>query len=211
MKSKVAIVLVLLLVAVCLLAGCTSEYKCGAFGRHYMGPCFQVYSMYAGVKSDTNTFAKDDVTFDLYYGLYDIDKKENIVHECIHQYAGRDDDDFFFAIYVSVDTDALYIFLELEDYKNIENAYLIKEISCEEAISQNYGYKINKLSGLKYFHNEQITIPSEIFKSQMYPFYIAILLINTKKDQSVSPVVVDGYFLNLHYQMLDVNTVQISF
>ena len=212
MKSKaftrVLSVVILFVVVVSIFAGCGPKFERGAFGLHYMGYCFRLYSWYAGVKSSTDTFAKDNVTLDFYYGLYDVDDDDpscSIV---------RGYDDYFFAIYVYADIrtsmDPIYFRKIVEDYQNVENAHFIKEISREESLSEDYGYQIRPILGLKYNHHESLTLPQDIFTDSRGFIHIAVVQIDTSKDTSLPYIISDGYIIDIYYKFLDDNTLQLS-
>ncbi|MCH5152131.1 MAG: hypothetical protein J1F65_05700 [Clostridiales bacterium] len=212
MKSKaftrVISVAILLVVIVSIFAGCSPKFESGAFGRHYRGACFEVYSLYAGVKSSADTFTKDDVTLDFYYGLYDIDDDDPSC-SIVSGY-----DDYFFAIYVytEIRTSMPQIYFQkiVEDYQNVENAHFIKEISREESLSEDYAYQIRPILGLKYNHHESLTLPQDLFTDRRGFIHIAVVAINTSKDTSLPYIISNGYIVDIDYEFLDDNMLQLS-
>lgn len=133
----------------------TSEYRLGDFEYSMTGNG----PMKSGVKSKTNVFDKSDVTLKLHYGFYE-------KNEYVFGYWQYPEDKVLVAMYI-YDADCGHVITndcEVEDYKNIDNYYFIKEISQEEMFSEEYAYSNKFMSGMTYEHSEFITIPEEFFK-----------------------------------------------
>ena len=95
----------------------------------------ELSSVMFAVKSNTNIFNINSVRFDLFYGLYD---SEYPTSDKMGSYKMNPDDDIFFGLYICdreyVDNAGNYV--EIIDYKNIDNYYFIKDISEEEALKE---------------------------------------------------------------------------
>ena len=80
-------------------AGCNKkeQFQSGNF-RYVWNPD----PIMIGIKLDTDTFSKDDVTFNLYFGVHDIgyDKKYN--NDPRSTYKGQLNEPVLFAIYMSI-------------------------------------------------------------------------------------------------------------
>lgn len=130
-----------------------------------------------GIKSDTDTFSKDNVTFDLYFGVHDIgyDKKYN--NNPKGSYKGQLEEPVLFAIYIcpyEYYMDLVYG-MEIVDYKTVENHLFVKEISEDDAFSGEYGYTMEHWKGITYNHCEKISIPSHLFDKDKGELVIKII------------------------------------
>ena len=138
-KKRVFRVLLLLLILAMTVSGCGKK---AAFEKGF-GYTFTPRQIMFGIRSDTETFAIDDVTFDLYFGTYDIDYCEEYKVDPRYLYALRDyiDERLIFALYISDPEED--VFRENTDYKTIDNYYFVREISEEEALSEEYGFTMS--------------------------------------------------------------------
>ena len=120
------------------------------------------------IKSDTNEFDINDVTFDFYYGLYRLD--DQTMEEAKKRYSYHDKrlqhSESCFAIYFS--KTGMNIFEMGDDYRILDfenvDGQLYKFITCEEAFETDYGfttYGYTKV--INYNHCEKLTIPAEFF------------------------------------------------
>lgn len=107
-------VLLILLTVSLFTAGCGQK---SAFEKGF-DYTFTPNSIMFGVKSDTDTFSKNDVTFNLYYGVHDIGytEKYNIDPKSLYQKEGYET--IFFGLYIC---EADYSFdvvndMEISDY-----------------------------------------------------------------------------------------------
>ena len=160
-----------------------------------------------GVKSETNTFSIDNVTFDLYYGFYDvnesIDDEKRRYGELVYQ-------KMFFAIYIH-DSYAKVHRAYNADYKSIEEYYFVKEISEEEAFSKEYGYiDGGRWKGTEYNHKEMFTIPKEFFKENAGRVEIEVLCFYQISDTEKPFVTSKNRHMKLSYKKLNENTVEIK-
>ena len=111
-----------------------------------------------GVKSNTDTFSKNDVTFDFYYGVHDIgyDKKNNTDPRSNYRKEGNET--IFFGLYICEADYSLDVVndMEISDYKMIDNHCFLNEISEEEAFSDEYGFTMSYRKGITYNHSEKL-------------------------------------------------------
>lgn len=139
----------------------------------------ETYSNFSGrlrvcAMSNTDTFPIDKVEFELGYGTFDIDDCKG--YEAKGYYT-KPAATVIFGLYI-LDGDwekqTLRPTAEVEDYKNVENYYFVREILEEQAFSEDYGYTISYWRDVTYRHKEIIHIPKEIFKKEKGQFYVTL-------------------------------------
>ena len=162
-----------------------------------------------GMKSKTDTFKVDDVTFDIYYGMYEEgDETPKSSYKSGDEYP-------FFAMYMyemdDYQKDAT-IDTKCTDYKKFKDYYFIKEIPGEEAFSGAYAYTLDEgfiAADIEYKHNESITVMKELFSKNKGTIIIKIstfvLLENGEYRNSRSGGIV------LDYEFISDDTVQIEY
>ena len=159
-----------------------------------------------GMKSKTDTFKVDDVTFDIYYGMYE---EGDETPESSYK---NEDEKLFFVMYMSEYNIANYESDIIDDYKNTGTNYFIKEISGEEAFSGDYAYTLDKgflAADVEYKHHETITIMKELFDKKKNTIVIEI--------DALVPLENGGYrvssnsVLKLNYEFISEDTVQIEY
>ncbi len=200
-------VVIILLIITLSLTGCQgAKYENGTFGYLYwIKNCIML-----GVRSNTNTFSINDVKLDFYCGIYNIDdgpEKEK------SNYYAMNRENPFFVIYISEQTVA-YRFkthTSVEDYKNIEDYYLVREISEKEAFSNEYGYKMTFLFGIQYNHKEEILIPSRFFTKQKGYFYINVVTFLQPTSTEQNYLVTEINNIELYYEKIDSQIIEIKF
>lgn len=164
-----------------------------------------------GAKSDTDTFPKNDVTFDLYYGVHDIghDEKYNTDPKIGYQKEG--DETVFFGLYICEKKHSLDVMndMEISDYKMIEDHYFVKEISEEEAFSEEYGLNMSYWKGIIYNHSEKITIPTEFFEEETGSFAIKLIAFHEPRNEGDNYYTSKAYHIEFDYQVVDKNTIRI--
>ena len=198
-------VLLILLIMVLTATGCAGYkqgFESGFFSYNY--------PIEIGIKSKTDTFSIDDVTFDLYYSLY----YEENYQELSSYYRGEkfSGEELFFALYIC-DVEHLYDYkneMTITDYKSLNNFYFIKEISEEDALSKNYGYKVNFWRKKEFAHKEEFTIPKEIFTKINGRIAIDIKSIIKTVDVSMSYYLIESYSRIIWYERLDDNTIKFN-
>ena len=202
-------VLLILLTVSLFTAGCGQK---SAFEKGF-DYTFTPNSIMFGVKSDTDTFSKNDVTFNLYYGVHDIGytEKYNIDPKSLYQKEGYET--IFFGLYIC---EADYSFdvvndMEISDYKMIDNHYFVKEISEEEAFSDEYGFIMGYWKGITYNHSEKITIPSEFFVNETGSFVVKLIAFHKPVTEGDNYYTSTARYIEFDYQVLDDNAIKIIF
>lgn len=157
-----------------------------------------------GIKSNTDTFPVDDVTVKLYYGVYPRGYEPPAA-----SYTHRGDTDIIFGIYTCEyeERENVYASLIFDDYKNIENNIFIKDASKEEVFGGEYWRNMNYW-GVSYNHNEDFTIPAEMFTEDYGRFIVKILAFNTNPEYTGYRTGALGY-IKVYYQKTDDDTVKL--
>ena len=156
-------VLILLLCSV-LLGGChqKQQFEFGDFSyKHRYDPVMM------GLKSSTDTFPIADVSLDFYFGLFPVDARvPKYYYSKSHIENGNDE--VFFAVYINANPDdSIYPYQTYHDYRDLDNYYFLKEISEQDAFSEEYSFSIDFWSGVTYQHHENIIIPKTVFSEGM--------------------------------------------
>ena len=205
MKIRTIVYIMMALFCV-LLTGCNIDKETG-----YKAGCFKSRYMYSeavfGLKADKDVFPINDVTMDLYYGLYD---KDNEPHGSTYRHS--EGEEFFFAIYVCDAKEELSIYypMDFNDYQEIENHIYMKTISYEDAFSEEYGYHIDR-KGIHYNHQETFTFPAEVFTENKGKVMIKICSFNPSEEDKTFGTASPPSKLELRYEMVDDETVRIIF
>ena len=172
-----------------------------------------------GMKSKTDTFKVDDVTFDIYYGMY-----EEGDETPDSSYVRFDSENVFFALYLyEYENRGSVIYNNGEDYKdnaitqniyskNIDKDYFVKEISSEEAFSDDYAYILDEgflAADVEYKHNETITIMKELFSKAKGTIIIRIYAIVVSEGDEYR--ISEGAAIKINYEFISEDTVQIEY
>ncbi len=169
-------------------------------------------TMMMGVESDVDTFQKDNVQLQLYYGLHRLDDAEKYGVNSKGYYKSDNMEKIYFAMYVCDVSHELAIVNgnEVPDYKNLTNHYYIREITEAEAFTKEFGYKMNRSDGIIYGHSETITIPQEVLKYENGTFVVKIISYVRIREK-------DWYkasrfdYITFDYAYIDENTVKIRY
>ncbi|MGN1156951.1 MAG: hypothetical protein ACI4TK_12305 [Agathobacter sp.] len=166
-----------------------------------------------GAKSGTDTFSKNDVTFDLYYGVHDIGYDEKYNNDPKIHYQKEGNETIFFGLYICDADYSLDVMndMEISDYKMIDNHYFVKEISEEEAFSDEYGLTMSYWKGITYNHNEKITIPSEFFVNETGSFVVKLIAFHKPMTEGGNYYTSTMNYIEFDYQVVDDNTIKIKF
>lgn len=215
MKPVYRVVLLLLMLSLALsLTGCRLNSDTYKFKSGYFGYTFTPEPIMMGAKSNTDIFTKDNVSFELYYGVYDIEDTEeyNTDPKDTHRRPFLGDVKIFFALYICDAEFALDVSndMEFNDYKNIENYYFLKEISEEEAFSEEYGFNMGILRGITYNHHETISIPAEIFTEEKGSFAIRLVAFQGPLTGSGTYYTSTSRGIELDYEVME-DKVKIKF
>ena len=186
-------------------ASCQRQFEGGFFNYR-----LETYSIMLGARSDTDTFSKDDVRFELYYGLYNADHFDQ---ERLDHWAKGESDVTFFAMYICDESEAPATAngLRFSDYKTIENHYFVKEISAAEGYTSEYGFTVHWAKGITYRHHETIVIPSDVFTKEKGTFLIKITPFHVEESEPRFCVSSDSsHWIEFGYEASG-NTVKIIF
>lgn len=187
MKKK--IIILLLVCASILTTGCklalynTREerpYKAGNFTL----PLRAMSMIMMGIKSDANEFEKQNVVIDLYYGLYNNAYIGENLEYVASTYKSGDDEPLYVGVYICDGTyeyDAA-VGDKYDNYRDIDNYYMIKELSEQEAFSGEYGYDVPSGRNIEYNHSESFLIPEEWFSEDKGKLYINIIVFRDEND-----------------------------
>ena len=176
MKSvlmKFVSVLLTLLTLLSTLTGCL--YFGYSSGNSSIGFEF-AQTLNAKVKSNKRVFSKDDVTLDLFIGVFDKNETYYFTEDLPETYV--------LTIYVSNFKEIPFNFREevyISDFSDVDNAIFIREISYEEAFSEEYGYTVT-MRKIEYNHSEKITIPKQLFSPECDNVYIHLIELCCYKD-----------------------------
>lgn len=207
--KRVFRVLLILLMVSMFTTGCgqKSEFEKG------FDYTFTPNSIMFGVKSDTDTFSINDVTFDLYYGVHDIGYAKKYNTDPKSGYRKEGYETIIFGLYICEADCSLDVVndMEISDYKTIDNHYFVKDIFEEEAFSDEYGFTMSYWKGITYNHSEKITIPPEIFANEAGSFVVKLIAFHEPMNDG------DNYYtstvrgIELDYQIVDEDTIKIVF
>ena len=164
-----------------------------------------------GMKSKTDTFKVDDVTFDIYYGMYEEGD------ETPQGSYKKDDEKPFFAMYIQEYNNRTYEENDGPDdicnnYRKINGYYFIKEISNEEAFSGDYAYTLKDgfiADDIEYKHHETITIMKELFSKSNGTIIIRIYTIIPIESDEYR--ISRGGCIELDYEFISEGTVRIEY
>ena len=228
MKKKASVFrrLPILLAMIMLLiscAGCGERYKIEE-GFLYS---FELWPIMMGMRSKTDTFPEDDVTFELHYSFYEFDDNPPYAPYALEVWDESqnygyylDDEQIIFCLYIyniqdknEQDKDFGYL-SEVSDYKALEHYTFIKEISHEEAFTGEYSYTNSFWTGMQYNHSEMITIPPEVLTAETDgkgTFFIKIIAFQTiPKAEGNSYRFTYSGVMQFDYDMINEQTIRIT-
>ena len=201
-------VLMTMLAAIMLLPGCErrSGFETGFGYNSHMG-----YMLPMGVRSDTDTFSKDDLTLELYFGTYDSDYVEKNGSDPRTFYDREGDEFAFFGLYICDWEHRLDLvgFSEIPDHTAVEDHLLIREIPAEDAFSEEYGFTMGRLRGIEYNHHETVTVPPEFLQGDRGSFVLKLVAFVDHGGEGPDYISARHY-IEIDYQMIDQNTIKIS-
>ncbi|MBE5730800.1 MAG: hypothetical protein E7350_02460 [Clostridiales bacterium] len=211
-KRKVGVlfkVVIILLISTLVVTGCEKKYK---IERGFESlPKSALITI--GARSETDTFTKDNVAFDIYYGLYDIGYNEKNYPDPKVHYNSKENESILFGLYICTEEYVSDIMngAKIPDYKTIENHYFVKEISEQEAFMEEYGFRMSRWKGTTYNHKEENTIPAEFFCKEKGDFVVKIIAYcfskpMTKGKNFIATTWCGSIFT---YETIDENTIRI--
>lgn len=199
-KKYILVITAFLLCLAFILTGCNRTYQAGNFSHKYIYNAPMI-----GVKANTNKFFVNNVTFDLYIGLYESSRKQ--------QYNPWGDKKVVYVIYACEEnTHHLYEVNDVvSDYTKLDKLFYIKHIDEEQALKEEYGFTTNREDGVVYTHRELITVPEKVFDSQNNSFSIRI--VTYVHNESIGGYrIVDRYNgIYLGYKFINKHQVKIDF
>ena len=207
--NRVVRVLLILLIVAFSSVGCMREKAKFETGNFRVASFFRV-SMMMALQSDQDVFPIDDVTVDLFYGLYDVDIVEDEHNGNPRGEYSSQPGHIVFVLY-AYDFSNIPDLYEVSDYTKTEGLYFIKDIPEEEAFSEDYGYEADWLAYITYHHNEQITIPQESFTSDKGDILLTLSLWDEYEKGSGKHFYCWDTSIRLGYERLDDNRVKLYF
>ena len=180
-------IILILLMFVLPLSGCniTSKTK---FERGFGAPIGRYDLIQIGATSSTNTFPADSVSFEIYYGF---EQTKTPAERRLASYK-YENEQVIFATYILKGSEYDLNFsaiAELEDCKSIDDCIFIRDISQEEAITDEYTYKFSDpwwlFLSTKYNHSETLTVPEEVFSQQQGKFCFVIIAFYFVADENM--------------------------
>lgn len=170
-------------------------------------------SIMLGVRSDTDTFPWNDVSFQLYYGVHDIGYETKHNSDPKKGYQKEGDETVFFGLYICETEHRLDIAndTEISDYKMIGNYNFVKKIPEEEAFSEEYGFTMSYRKGITYNHSEKITVPAEFFTTETGSFVIKLIAFREPTMKGGKYEVSTAGDLEITYRVVDENTIKLKF
>ncbi len=200
-RNKAYLILIMFVIIVTTMMGCVqhSKYEKG------FSYTFAPDSIMLGVRSDTNSFKKDSVIINISYSMHDIgyEKKHNADFRSDYMITGYDK--IVFGLYIcdyEHRFDVLNSF-EVADYKNIDNHYFIKEISEEDAFSDEYGRTMSYWSGITYNHSEELIIPADFFTKEDGIVVVKLAAFNEPLEPGGNYITSSASHIELRYRMLE--------
>ncbi len=202
-------VLLILLLVVLFATGCEQKPK---FEKGF-GYTFTPDEIMMGARSNTDSFAKNSVTFEIGYGMHDMDYDDKYGTDPRANYLKDNYKDILFGLYIcNIDhTVDVINDMEVSNYKRIDNHYFVKEISEEEAFSEEYGFTMSYGKGMTYNHIEEITIPTDFFVGERGGFVIKIISFLVPLTEEDPYYISVARYIEFEYETLDDNTIKIIF
>ncbi len=166
------------------------------------------------VGADTDTFDIDDVSLNIAIGIYRLDMDSDY-YNCVSR-------PFEFGIYICDEKFAGYrsehsVWDEsIQDISNVENHIFIKNIDQREALSEEYGYAVERelfCAYERYNHIEQINISSELFDSNEGSIVITVVMFSKLCDNGGEPYYVPQqdavFYIKLNYVKVGSDKIEI--
>lgn len=169
--------------------------------------------MYLAGASNKNVYNVNNVSLYLHFGVHnDMPDSESIYFnkEKMNRY------NLYFGIYVTEsDNNKNTVVEEIQDYRIIDDHYMIKELTWNELFeTDKYACIINPDKTIKYNYKEKIIIPEEIFRNEEGFIKIYFYAFYKPKDQTKPQDMYKYYnhrLLPFEYKILEDGKVEISF
>ncbi len=211
MKKKIMIVL---LVCVCILTtGCMfmrvktdkkESYEAGTF----ILPWSIMSQVQMGIKSDTNVFEKDNVTVELFCGLYENGHAGENFENAKSCYQSDRKEPLVTALYISYPEGEEIKFENIADYRDVEHHILLREWSEDEAFTGEFVYYAPKRT-ITYNHSEMLTIPAECFSENKGELSLTLVVLMHQSNKLYTRTG-GGAVIELDYEITDEGKVLIT-
>ena len=151
------------------------------------------------VKSNKTTFDIDDVTLNFYFSTSSTRyEEENYTFISIALY------------FCDSQFNSIPEYMEIiEDYRELEGHYFIREISADEYVAEDYDITIGRLLDDKFKHCETHTVPREIMAKDKGSFCFRVAVINSPKKDGGYCLTGSGY-IEIDYEYIDERRVRLS-
>ena len=152
------------------------------------------------VKSSKTTFDIDDVTLNFYFSVGDgfklSDKNYTFISIALY--------------FCDSQFNAIPEYMEIiEDYRQLEEHYFIREIPADEYIAEDYDITIGRLLDDKFKHCETHTVPKEVMTDEKGSFSFRVAIINySQKDKGYC--LTDNGYIEIDYEYIDERRVRLS-
>lgn len=182
------------------LTACTADidgkYDGFSIGFNYKGG--KIDTIMCAARSEKTVFDVNDVTLDFYFGWFE------------PLPVGYIDPDSYGIIRAALYFSNNFMWAGIvEDYRNIENKYFIREILFGEFVSETFAVSMTKKSGKNFSHKESLTIPKELFGEKIGLVYFGIVELSFSESSNTYYGGVRGY-VQIWYEYIDDNTVRLS-
>ena len=200
-KHICSITLILLILSL-VLTGCSKGYSVG-FGSQHSYEAIEF-----AVKSDTKIFPINDVTFELYFSLFNIKDYDG----ARNSYTSSEESHrpIIFCLYVCDEKAETPIWGDHLDSLDIEGHYLLRAFSEDEAFTEEYAMTWHWYRDT-YNHHEKVTIPPEVFVEDAGTFEIWILSFHEPVEEGEDYYCTRMNNIEFDYEVIDSETVIIDF
>ena len=171
------------------------------------------------VTSDTKIYSKDNITLDLSYSMHSLNSNQESSLETrndFYSYAIKEYD-VSYGIYVTnvdIFNNGTHDYsLIANDLELIDNCFFVKQLSEEQALSEEYlrispKFAIGKGADI-YNHSELITIPKDYANKNEGTFFIYIIAFIWSEKQNVYDSFEESR-IECKYKEIDENTIEIE-
>lgn len=206
--KRIRRVVLFLLMTTQIVSGCDQKhsFRCGDWSYTHTP-----HTIMMCITSDTDTFMRNAVRLDLYYGVYDILYHNEYKLDPKVIYLRKGCEDVFFSLYISNKKDPyqLHNDIRIQNHTEIEGYQHLFDLTSEDAFSEQYGFSMN-YSGISYRHSEELFIPEDFFSEVNGTVIVQLVAFAIPVDGSDYCIThTDSIILN--YQTVDNNSIKILF
>ena len=159
------------------------------------------------IKADTNEFEKEDVTVELFCGLYENEYAGENLQYSKASYQSYKEEPLVVALYICYPEGYKIKLEDIADYRNIEHHILLREWSEEEAFAGEFIYYAPNRS-ITYNHSEMLTIPAECFSEEKGQLSLGLVVFRYENSGLYNRV--GGAVIELDYEITDEGKVLIT-